>query len=262
MEGNGGSIEQVRVNQPEGGGIPSSSKDGREALPQAGKPSLQQEYPSPSSNSQDVVQQGSKAEEQESNQPFNMTQVLQQEFGLTPEQLSTLRDLAQKEGINLDQFSEEDLGNKEKMQKMLDLLAKEEMKLSDQQKKNLEDIQQQLQQADQPLTEEQMQENIKKRITQLEQRIAELKVKKELTPDEEKELSDAEETLKNLNDVFQFKPESSDPSKRFEEKREMLKQRIKQYGTYTTIGMGLLIFVFAWRGFKETNGGQRGGIMG
>jgi hypothetical protein len=56
--------------------------------------------------------------------------------------------------------------------------------------------------------------------------------------------------------------EESDKYKRGEIKRAILEQKIKTYGTYAAVGMGLLLLVFAWRGLKETGGGQGRGMMG
>jgi len=272
MEGNGGGPEQVGGSQPQGGGLPPPSEEAlsapsqalEEPLSQAAQKLVEPGEPRetrPITHSDASKQQGDLAKEQSSNQPVNMTQVLQQEFGLEPEQLTTLKNLAQKEGINLDQFSEEDLGDKEKMDEILKLL--EQTGLNEKQQENLKKIREVLQQADQPLTEEQLQAKINERITQLESRIKELEQKGEqLTPEEQQELNNARKAIEDLRAAAQFSSFEGDEYAKGEAKIERLKQRIKENATYATVGIGLLILVFAWRGFKETSGGQRGGMMG
>jgi len=282
MEGNDGGPEKVSQpqgeSQPEGGGLSPSSKEVLSALSQAGGEALRQAaqtsvqpgeiQSTPSNPSPDASKPGNLAEERSSNQPLNMTQLLQEEFGLTAEQLTTLKKLAQQKGINLEQFSEGDLGNKEKMQQVLSLLENEEVKLSEQQKKNLKDIQQQLQQADQPLTQEQMQAKINEKKQQLQSRMQELQQKQQsgqvLTDEEKKELDEIQQALPLLTDmesqVGQLSADQSPEAK--VQKRQTLLEKAPTYFKYAGFGLAALFFIFAWRGLTSEMGGQRGGMMG
>jgi hypothetical protein len=210
--------------------------------------------------------------EQSSNKPINMIEILTQEFKLSEDQQKILQqkipELKEK-GIDLESFSEEDLGDPKKMGIILEIIGSEEMGLSDEQRENLAKIQETLKKAEQgeQLTEEQIQGKINERKDQLQKRIAELEEKGkkgELTEEEQEELNEAKQILSDLEEISESKLEESDKYKykRGEIKTAMLEQKIKTYGTYAAVGMGLLLLVFAWRGLKETGGGQGRGMMG
>jgi hypothetical protein len=208
--------------------------------------------------------------EQSSRQSINMIEILTQEFKLSEGQQKILQQKVEKlkqQGIDLQSFLEEDLGDPQKMGIILEIIGSEEMGLSDEQRENLEKIKETLKKAEQgeQLTEEQIQGKINERKDQLQKRIAELEEKGkkgELTKEEQEELNEAKQILSDLEEISESKLEESDKYKRGEIKRAMLEQKIKTYGTYAAVGMGLLFLVFAWRGLRETGGGQGRGMMG
>jgi hypothetical protein len=201
--------------------------------------------------------------EQSLNKPINMIEILTQEFKLNEGQQKILQQKVEelkRQGIDLQSFSEENLGDPKKMGTILGIIDSEEMGLSDEQRENLEKIKETIKKAEQgeQLTEEQIQGKINERKDQLQKRIAELEEKGkkgELTKEEKKELNEAKQILSDLEEISESKSEESDKYKRGEIKRAMLEQKIKTYGTYAAVGMGLLLLVFAWRGLRETGGG-------
>jgi hypothetical protein len=208
--------------------------------------------------------------EQSSNKPINMVEILTQEFKLSEGQQKILQQKVEElkqQGIDLQSFSEKDLGDPKKMGIILEIIGSEEMQLDKEKRENLEKIEEILKQAEEgeQLTEEQIQGKINERKDQLQKRIAELEEKGkkgELTEEEQKELNEAKQILSDLEEISESKLEESDKYKRGEIKRAMLEQKIKTYGTYAAVGMGLLLLVFALRGLKETGGGQGRGMMG
>jgi hypothetical protein len=208
------------------------------------------------------------AKEQSSNEIINMTQVLQQEFNLQEEQLNKLRQLAKERGIVLDQFSKEDLGNKEKMKQVLDLLENDEMKLNDQQKATLKKINQELQQADQRLTSEQMRAKITERKQQIILRIQQLQQKQQsgqvLTQEEQEELNQNQQTLATLTEmesrVGEILQDQSETSKTQRKKAFLEKAPI--YIKYAGFGLAALFFIFIWRGLTAEGRGQGRVMMG
>lgn len=201
--------------------------------------------------------------EQSSRQLMNMIEILTQEFKLSEGQQKILKQKVEElkqQGIDLQSFSEEDLGDPQKMGTILGIIGSEEMGLSDEQRKNLEKIKETIKKAEQgkQLTEEQIQGKINERKDQLQKRIAELEEKGkkgELTKEEQKELNEAKKILSDLEEISESKLEESDKYKKGEIKRAMLEQKIKTYGTYAAVGMGLLLLVFALKGFREASGG-------
>jgi hypothetical protein len=208
------------------------------------------------------------AKEQSSNEIINMTQVLQQEFNLQEEQLNKLQQLAKERGITLDQFSKEDLGNKEKMKQVLDLLENDEMKLNDQQKATLEKINQELQQADQPLTSEQMRAKITERKQQIISRIQQLQQKQQsgqvLTQEEQEEFNQNQQTLAALTEmesrVGEISQDQSETSKT--QRKQAFLEKAPTYIKYAGFGLAALFFIFIWRGLAAEGGGQGRGMMG
>ena len=208
------------------------------------------------------------AKEKFSNEIINMTQVLQQEFNLQEEQLNKLQQLAKERGIALDQFSKEDLGNKEKMKQVLDLLENDEMKLNDQQKATLKKINEELQQADQPLTSEQMRAKITERKQQIISRIQQLQQKQQsgqvLTQEEQEELNQNQQTLATLTEmesrIGEISQDQSETSKTQRKKAFLEKAPI--YIKYAGFGLAALFFIFIWRGLTAEAGGQGRGMMG
>jgi hypothetical protein len=208
--------------------------------------------------------------EQSSNKPINMIKILTQEFKLSEGQQKILQQKVEElkqQGIDLQSFSEENLGDPKKMGTILGIIGSEEMGLSDEQRENLEKIKETIKKAEQgeQLTEEQIQGKINERKDQLQKRIVELEEKGkkgELTKEEKEELNEAKQILSDLEEISESKLEESDKYKRGEIKRAMLEQKIKTYGTYAAVGMGLLLLVFALRGFREAGGGQGRGMMG
>ena len=208
--------------------------------------------------------------EQSSNKPINMIKILTQEFKLSEGQQKILKQKVEElkqQGIDLQSFSEENLGDPKKMGTILGIIGSEEMGLSKEQRENLEKIKETIEKAEQgeQLTEEQIQGKINERKDQLQKRIAELEEKEkkgELTKEEQKELNEAKQILGDLEEISESKLEESDKYKRGEIKRAMLEQKIKTYGTSAAFGMGLLLLVFALRGLREAGGGQGRGMMG
>ena len=208
------------------------------------------------------------AKEQFSNEIINMTQVLQQEFNLQEEQLNKLQQLAKERGITLDQFSKEDLGNKEKMKQVLYLLENDEMKLNDQQKATLKKINEELQQADQPLTSEQMRAKITERKQQIISRIQQLQQKQQsgqfLTQEEQEELNQNQQTLATLTEmesrvgeILQYQSETSKT-----QRKKAFLEKAPIYIKYAGFGLAALFFIFIWRGLTAEAGGQGRGMMG
>jgi hypothetical protein len=207
------------------------------------------------------------AKEQFSNEIINMTQVLQQEFNLQEEQLNKLQQLAKERGITLDQFSKEDLGNKEKMKQVLDLLENDEMRLNDQQKANLKKINEEIQQADQPLTSEQMRAKITERKQQIISRIQQLQQKQQsgqvLTQEEQEELNQNQETLVTLTEMESRVGEISiNPKHQKPKEKKAFLEKAPIYIKYAGFGLAALFFIFIWRGLKAEGGGQVRGMMG
>jgi hypothetical protein len=208
------------------------------------------------------------AKEHSSNEIINMTQFLQQEFNLQEEQLNKLQQLAKERGITLDQFSKEDLGNKEKMKQVLDLLENDEMKLNDQQKATLKKINEELQQADQPLTSEQMRAKIIERKQQIISRIQQLQQKQQsgqvLTQEEQEELNQNQQALAALTEmesrVGEISQDQSETSKT--KRKKALLEKAPIYIKYAGFGLAALFFIFVWRGLTAEGGGQGRGMMG
>jgi len=208
--------------------------------------------------------------EESSNKPINMMEILTQEFKLSEDQQKILKQKIpelKQQGIDLESFSEENLGDPATMRKILEIIGSKEMRLNEEQRKNLEKIEKTLRQAEQgeQLKEAQIQEEIDKRMKTLNERITELEEKENLTDEEQKELEKAKndrQALQELQNIVQSNLTGENEHERVEGKRSALEQKIKTYGTYAAVGMGLLVFVFAWRGLKETGGRQGEGMRG
>jgi len=277
-EGNGGGPEQLGgVIKPKGVSVETPKASTR--TPSVEKPASPATTPAILSEKKPEAKPGQaqpKEEtkalhpEQSSNKPINMIKILTQEFKLNEDQQKILQQKVEElkqQGIDLQSFSEENLGDPKKMGTILGIIGSEEMGLSDEQRENLEKIKETLKKAEQgeQLTEEQIQGKINERKDQLQKRIAELEEKEkkgELTKEEQEELNEAKQILSDLKEIGESKLEESDKYKRGEIKRAMLEQKIKTYGTYAAFGMGLLLLVFALRGLREAGGGQGRGMMG
>jgi len=277
-EGNGGGPEQLGgVIKPKGVSVETPKASTR--TPSVEKPASPATTPAILSEKKPEAKPGQaqpKEEtkalhpEQSSNKPINMIKILTQEFKLNEDQQKILQQKVEElkqQGIDLQSFSEENLGDPKKMGTILGIIGSEEMGLSDEQRENLEKIKETLKKAEQgeQLTEEQIQGKINERKDQLQKRIAELEEKEkkgELTKEEQEELNEAKQILSDLKEIGESKLEESDKYKRGEIKRAMLEQKIKTYGTYAAVGMGLLLLVFALKGFREAGGGQGRGMMG
>ena len=277
-EGNGGGPEQlVGVIKPKGFSVETPEASTRipsfenPASPATTPPLLSETKPA-AEPGQAQPKEETKAlhPEQSSNKPINMIKILTQEFKLNEDQQKILQQKVEElkqQGIDLQSFSEENLGDPKKMGTILGIIGSEEMGLSDEQRENLEKIKETIKKAEQgeQLTEEQIQGKINERKDQLQKRIAELEEKEkkgELTKEEQEELNEAKQILSDLKEIGESKLEESDKYKRGEIKRAMLEQKIKIYGTYAAFGMGLLLLVFALRGLREAGGGQGRGMMG
>jgi len=206
------------------------------------------------------------AKEQSSSQSLDMIRVLQQEFRLTEKQLEKLNNLAKENGINLEQFSKEDLGDREKIKQVLVLLENEEMKLNDQQKQNLQKINKELQEADQPLTSKQIKTKIDEKKQEINKKIEELREKQksgQLTKEDEEELKQNEQVLAALNEmgdqVGEISKDQLDESKI--QRKQTLLEKAQTYFKYAGFGLAALLFIFAWKGLISEMGGQRGGGM-
>jgi hypothetical protein len=277
-EGNGGGPEQLGGgSQPTGVSveIPEASTQTPSFENPTGlatTPAISSETESASQTAQAQPEGETQAlhPEQSSNKPINMIEILTQEFKLSEDQQKILKqkipELKEK-GIDLESFSEEDLGDPQKMGIILEIIGSEEMELNEEQRENLEKIKETLKKAEQgeQLTEEQIKGEIDERMKKLNQRIAELEGKENLTDEERKELDKAKndlQAIQELKNITQSNVTAENEHKRVESKRDMLRQKIRTYGTYAAVGMGLLLLVFAWRGLKETGGGQGRGMMG
>jgi len=274
-EGNGGGPEQLGgVIKPKGVSVETPEASTR--IPSFEKPASPATTPPLLSEKKPAVKpvqaqpEGEINPEQSSNKPINMIKILTQEFKLREDQQKILQQKVEelkRQGIDLQSFSEENLGDPKKMGTILGIIGSEEMGLSDEQRENLEKIKETIKKAEQgeQLTEEQIQGKINERKDQLQKRIAELEEKEkkgELTKEEQEELNEAKQILSDLKEIGESKLEESDKYKRGEIKRAMLEQKIKTYGTYAAVGMGLLLLVFALRGLREAGGGQGRGMMG
>jgi len=277
-EGNGGGPEQlgggikptgISVETP---GAPTQTPSSENPASPATTSAIPPETESASQTAQAQPEGETQAvhPEQSSNKPINMIEILTQEFGLDKKQQELLKRKIpglKQQGIDLQSFSEENLGDPQKMGTILGIIGSEEMGLSEEQRENLEKIKETIKKAEEgeQLTEEQIQGKINERKDQLQKRIAELEEKEkkgELTKEEQEELNEAKQILSDFKEIGESKLEESDKYKRGEIKRAMLEQKIKTYGTYAAVGMGLLLLVFALRGLKETGGGQGRGMMG
>jgi len=267
----GGGIKSTRVSEETPGESKKTPSPENPASPATTPPILSETKPTVKPvQAQPEGETQALHPEQSSNKPINMIEILTQEFKLSEGQQEILQQKVEElkqQGIDLQSFSEENLGDPQKMGTILGIIGSEEMGLSDEQRENLEKIKETLKKAEQgeQLTEEQIQGKINERKDQLQKRIAELEEKGkkgELTKEEKEELNEAKQILSDLEEISESKLEESDKYKRGEIKRAMLEQKIKTYGTYAAVGMGLLLLVFAWRGLKETAGGQGRGMMG
>jgi len=283
MEGNSGGPEQLgRGSQPKGVSVETlaASTQTPSFENPAGlstTPEISSETEIASQGPQQAQPGGSKDDpnmpkpaEQSSNKPINMIEILTQEFKLNEGQQKILQQKVEElkqQGIDLQSFSEEDLGDPKKMGIILEIIGSEEMGLNEEQRENLEKIKEILKKAEQgeQLTEEQIQGEIDERMKKLNQRIAELEGKENLTDEERKELDKAKndlQAIQELKNITQSNVTAENEHKRVESKRDMLRQKIRTYGTYAAVGMGLLFLVFAWRGLRDASGGQGRGMMG
>jgi len=273
-EGNGGGPEQlggggVSVETP-GASTQTPSSENPAGLATTSAISSETESASQTAQAQPEGETQALHPEQSSNKPINMIEILTQEFKLSEGQQKILQQKVEElkqQGIDLQSFSEENLGDPKTMEKILGIIGSEEMGLNEEQRENLEKIKETLKKAEQgeQLTEDQIQGKINERKDQLQKRIAELEEKgkkEELTKEEQEELNEAKQILSDLEEISESKLEESDKYKRGEIKRAMLEQKIKTYGTYAAVGMGLLLLVFAWQGFRSASGGQGRGMMG
>jgi hypothetical protein len=211
--------------------------------------------------------------EQSSRQSINMIEILTQEFGLDEKQQELLKqkipELKEK-GIDLQSFSEEDLGDPKKMGIILEIIGSEEMGLSDEQRENLEKIQETLQSANQEgqLTERDMRAEITERKNQIISRIQQLQQKQQsgqvLTQEEQEELNQNQQALAALTEmesrVGEISQNQSAESKT--QIKQSLLEKAPTYIKYAGFGLAALFFIFVWQGLRNASGGQGRGMMG
>ena len=214
-----------------------------------------------------------KPAEQSSNKPINMIEILTQEFGLDGKQQELLKrkipELKQQ-GIDLESFSGEDLGDPQKMGTILRIIGSEEMGLSGEQIENLGKIQKTLQSANQEgqLTEKDIRARITERKQQIISRIQQLQQKQQsgqvLTQEEQEELNQNQQALAALTEmegqVGEISQNQSAESKT--QIKQSLLEKAPTYIKYAGFGLAALFFIFAWKGLTSEMGGQKGGMMG
>jgi hypothetical protein len=193
------------------------------------------------------------AKEQSSNQPINMIQVLKQEFNLEEAKLEKLQELAKAKDIDLNQYSENDLGDAQKMKEILSLLEKVE--LTPEQQKKLNEIKTTLGPAieGQQLTKEEIHGKIGERREELNKKMQEIEGSGELTDEEKKEkLEKIQKALDSLGEMKSDMNQLDNLSK--EEIRRTIK---KASGYFQTIGFGLtgLFLLYAWKSLSDKGEG-------
>jgi hypothetical protein len=202
-------------------------------------------------------QSANPAKEQSSNQTINMIQVLKQEFNLEEAKLEKLQELAKAKDIDLNQYSENDLGNAQTMTKILSLLEKVE--LTPEQRKKLDEIKTTLGPAieGQQLTKEEIYGKIGERREELNKKMQEIEGSGELTDEEKKEK--LEEIQKALDSLGEMKSDMNQlDNLSTEEKAQKRKDLYKKAsGYFQTIGFGLtgLFLLYAWKSLSDKGEG-------
>jgi len=279
-EGNGGGLEQSGIIQsPTRSQEPSSVVTSPLSSENPASPATTSATPETKPASQEQQQAQPEGEtqalhpEQSSNKPINMIEILTQEFKLSEDQQKILKQKIielKQQGIDLESFSEEDLGDPQKIGTILGIIGSEEMGLSGEQRENLKKIQETLKIANQEeqLTERDMRAKITERKQQIILRIQQLQQKQQsgqvLTQEEQEEFNQNQQALAALTEmesrVGEISQDQSETSKT--QRKQAFLEKAPTYIKYAGFGLAALFFIFIWRGLTAEGGGQGRSMMG
>jgi hypothetical protein len=181
---------------------------------------------------------------------FNLSEALQKEFGLTPEQINQLK----QSGVNIDQFTEENLADPKKMTELLEGLEGIG-NLTDEQKAKINQFKEDLNQVLSTEGQTQSKEELRQRIQAKKEEIK----RSDLPPDEKDkalaELAEMEQLLEEQE--RQSELQTPEKQKVLQERRiQQVKEKATQYLQYAGLGIVALFIILILQGVRGQGGGN------